>query len=58
VFFKGKNLGQNYTIASGQTEFRLPVGRQQMRIVHPKAAPKDVVVNVTERGPNRINVPL
>jgi hypothetical protein len=58
VWFKGKNLGQNYTIASGPTEFRLPVGRQQLRIVHPKAAPKDVVVNVTERGPTRITVPL
>jgi tRNA A-37 threonylcarbamoyl transferase component Bud32 len=58
VWFKGKNLGQNYTIASGPTEFRLPVGRQQLRIVHPKAAPKDVVVNVAERRPTRITVPL
>jgi tRNA A-37 threonylcarbamoyl transferase component Bud32 len=58
VWFKGKNLGQNYTIAGGQTPFKLPVGRQQLQIVHPKAAPKVVVVDVTERGPTRVTVPL
>jgi len=58
VWFKGKNLGQNYTIASGQTPFVLPVGRQQLRISHPKAPPKLVTVDVVERGPIRLNVPL
>jgi hypothetical protein len=58
VWFKGKNLGQNYTMAGGPTQFKLPVGRQQLRIVHPKAAPKVVVVDVTERGPTRVTVPL
>jgi serine/threonine protein kinase len=58
VWFKGKNLGQNYTMASGQTPFVLPVGRQQLRISHPKAPPKLVTVDVVERGPTRVNVPL
>src|SRR5262249_50860324 len=58
VWFKGKNLGQNYTMASGQTQFKLPVGRQQLRIVHPKAPPKEVVVEVTERSPTHLTVTL
>jgi hypothetical protein len=58
VWFKGRNLGQNYTIAGGQTQFRLPVGRQQLRIVHPKANPKVVVVDVVERGQTKVTVPL
>jgi len=36
----------------------LPVGRQQLRISHPKAPPKLVTVDVVERGPIRLNVPL
>ena len=32
VWYKGKNLGQNYTMADGQTPFKLPVGRQ---LAHP-----------------------
>jgi len=58
VWFRGKNLGQNYTMASGQTPFVLPVGRQLLRIAHPKAPPKLVTVDVVERGPTRLNVPL
>jgi hypothetical protein len=58
VWFKGKNLGQNYTIAGGQTEFRLPVGRQQLRITHPMALPKVVIVDIGDRATARINVPL
>jgi len=58
VWFKGKNLGQNYTMAGGQTPFKLPVGRQQLRIAHPKAEPRDVAVDVLERGPTRVTVTL
>jgi serine/threonine protein kinase len=58
VWFKGKNLGQNYTIANGQTPFTLPIGRQQLQIAHPKAPPKIVTVDVAERGPTRLIVTL
>jgi serine/threonine protein kinase len=58
VWFKGKNLGQNYTMAGGQTPFKLPVGRQQLRIAHPKAESRDVTVDVLERGPTRVTVTL
>ena len=58
VWFRGKNLGQNYTIAGGQTQFMLPVGRQELRIEHPRAPPKVVKVDVTERTTTRVNVPL
>jgi serine/threonine protein kinase len=58
VWFKGKNLGQNYTMAGGQTQFMLPVGHQELRIEHPRAPPKVVRVDVVERGPTRVNVPL
>jgi serine/threonine protein kinase len=58
VWYKGKNLGQNYTIAGGLTEFKLPVGRQQLRIEHPRAAAKIVIVEVTERGQARVPVAL
>ena len=58
VWFKGKNLGQNYTIAGGQTPFKLPVGRQILHIEHPKAAARDVTVDVTEHGANRVTVTL
>jgi len=58
VWFKGKNLGQNYTMAGGQTQFMLPVGRQELRIEHPRAAAKVVKVDVTERTTTRVNVPL
>ena len=58
VWFKGKNLGQNYTMAGGQTPFKLPVGHQQLRIAHPKAEPRDVTVDVLERGPTRVTVTL
>jgi hypothetical protein len=58
VWFKGKNLGQNYTIAGGQTPFKLPVGRQQLRIAHPKATEKVVTVDVGEHGPTRLTVTL
>jgi tRNA A-37 threonylcarbamoyl transferase component Bud32 len=58
VWFKGKNLGQNYTMAGGQTQFRLPVGRQQLRIAHPKTASKTVAVDVVEQGPTRVVVTL
>jgi serine/threonine protein kinase len=58
VWWKGKNLGQNYTMAGGQTQFKLPVGRQQIRVEHPKATPKVVTVDVTERAPTQITVTL
>jgi serine/threonine protein kinase len=58
VWFKGKNLGQNYTMAGGQTPFKLPVGRQQLRIVHPKATARDVTVDVADHGPTRVTVTL
>jgi len=58
VWFKGKNLGQNYTMAGGQTPFKLPVGRQQLRIAHPKASAKTVTVDVSEHQPTRLTVTL
>jgi hypothetical protein len=58
VWFKGKNLGQNYTMANGPTRFTLPVGRQQLQIVHPKAPPKIVTVDVAEHGPTKLTVTL
>jgi tRNA A-37 threonylcarbamoyl transferase component Bud32 len=58
VWFKGKNLGQNYTMAGGQTLFRLPVGRQTLRIEHPRAPPRTATVEVTDHGPNRVTVTL
>jgi serine/threonine protein kinase len=58
VWFKGKNLGQNYTMAGGQTPFKLPVGRQQLRIEHPQAPPKTVTVDVVEHEPTRVTVTL
>jgi serine/threonine protein kinase len=58
VWFNGRKLGQNYTIAGGHTLFRLPVGRQKLRITHPRTTPRDVVVNVTAQGPNQITVTL
>jgi hypothetical protein len=58
VWFKGRNLGQNYTMAAGPTSFRLPVGRQQLRITHPMASPKAVTVEISERAQARITVPL
>jgi hypothetical protein len=58
VWFKGKNLGQNYTMAGGQTPFKLPVGRQQLEIAHPKAGSKVVTVEVTEHGPEHVAVTL
>jgi serine/threonine protein kinase len=58
VYFKGRNLGQNYTMAGGLTPFKLPVGRQLLQVSHPKAPPKDVAVDVTERGQTRVNVSL
>jgi tRNA A-37 threonylcarbamoyl transferase component Bud32 len=58
VLYRGKNLGQNYTMAGGQTPFKLPVGRQTLRIEHPRATPKTVTVDVVEHGPTRIVVTL
>jgi hypothetical protein len=58
VWWKGKNLGQNYTMASGQTPFRLPVGRQQIRIEHPRATARTVTVDVIEHEPARVTVTL
>ncbi len=58
VWYKGKNLGQNYTMAGGQTPFKLPVGRQQLRIEHPQAPPKTVTVDVVEHEPTRVTVTL
>ena len=58
VWFKGKNLGQNYTMAGGQTPFKLPVGRQQLRIEHPQAAARTVTVDVVEHEPTRVTVTL
>jgi serine/threonine protein kinase len=58
VWWRGRNLGQNYTMASGQTPFRLPIGSQQLRIAHPKAPPKIVTVDVAEHGPTRLTVTL
>jgi len=58
VWYRGRNLGQNYTMAGGQTPFKLPVGRQQLRIEHPRAPPKAVTVEVVEQGPTRVTVTL
>jgi tRNA A-37 threonylcarbamoyl transferase component Bud32 len=58
VWFRGKNLGQNYTMAGGLTEFRLPVGRQQLRIEHPQATARTLTVEVTEHGAVRVPVAL
>jgi serine/threonine-protein kinase len=58
VWFKGKNLGQNYTMAGGQTGFKLPVGRQELRIEHPRAGSKTVMIDVTEHGTARVSVTL
>ncbi|HEY0193161.1 MAG TPA: protein kinase [Kofleriaceae bacterium] len=58
VWFKGKNLGQNYTMAGGQTPFKLPIGRQQLQIAHPKAGSRTVTVEVTEQAPSKISVTL
>jgi serine/threonine protein kinase len=58
VWYKGKNLGQNYTMAGGQTPFKLPVGRQELRIEHPQAPPRTVTVDVIEHEPTRITVTL
>jgi serine/threonine protein kinase len=58
VWHKGKNLGQNYTMAGGQTPFKLPVGRQQLRIEHPQALPRTVTVDVVEHEPTRVTVTL
>ena len=58
VWYKGKNLGQNYTMAGGQTPFKLPVGRQQLRIEHPQAPPRTVTVDVVEHEPTRVTVTL
>jgi serine/threonine protein kinase len=58
VWWRGKLLGQNYTMASGQTQFKLPVGKQQLRIEHPKASAQVVTVNVTDRAPSHVTVTL
>jgi hypothetical protein len=58
VSFKGKNLGQNYTMARGQTPFRLPVGRQKIQIAHPRAPSKIVTVDVNASSPTQITVTL
>jgi hypothetical protein len=58
VWFRGKNLGQNYTMAGGQTPFKLPVGKQQLEITHPKAGSKTVSVEVAEHEQTRVTVPL
>jgi serine/threonine protein kinase len=58
VSFKGKNLGQNYTMAHGQTPFRLPVGRQKIQITHPRAPSKIVTVDVNASSPTQITVTL
>ena len=58
VWFKGKNLGQNYTMAGGLTEFRLPVGRQQLRIEHPRASARTITVDVAEHGQTKLAVTL
>ncbi len=58
VWWKGKNLGQNYTMAGGQTQFKLPVGRQELTITHPKTASQRVTVDVTEQAPTRLTVTL
>ncbi len=58
VWFRGKNLGQNYTMAGGQTPFKLPVGKQQLEIAHPKAGSKTVSVEVAEHGQTRVTVSL
>jgi len=58
VWWKGKNLGQNYTMAGGQTQFKLPIGRQELTITHPKTASQRVTVDVTEQAPARLTVTL
>jgi len=58
VWWKGKNLGQNYTMAGGQTPFKLPVGRQELTITHPRTASQHVTVDVTEQTPARLTVTL
>ena len=58
VWWKGKNLGQNYTMAGGQTPFKLPVGRQELTITHPRTASQHVTVDVSEQAPARLTVTL
>jgi hypothetical protein len=58
VWWKGKNLGQNYTMAGGQTPFKLPVGRQELTITHPRLASQRVTVDITEQTPARLTVTL
>jgi len=58
VWWKGKNLGQNYTMAGGQTPFKLPIGRQQLKVAHPKTASKIVTVDVVEQGTTPVTVTL
>jgi len=58
VWYRGRNLGQNYTMAGGQTPFKLPIGRQLLRIEHPQATAKTITVEVVEQGPNRVIVTL
>ncbi|HUS27659.1 MAG TPA: PEGA domain-containing protein, partial [Kofleriaceae bacterium] len=49
AFFKGKNLGRTRTM-QGPQAFHLPVGSQQIKLVHPtdKKKTKTITVNVTE----------
>jgi tRNA A-37 threonylcarbamoyl transferase component Bud32 len=58
VIFKGKNLGQNYTMAGGQTVFKLPIGHQELKIEHPRAGSRTIPVDVTEHGTARVSVTL
>lgn len=56
VYFKGRNLGQN-TDVGGQTQFHLPLGRQQVTIVNPHAGKKTIEITVTN-APQAVTVTL
>ncbi len=47
VFFKGQKLGKNM-FEMNPREFRLPLGRQQLKIVPEKGSPRTFTVDVTE----------
>jgi len=49
AFFKGKSLGMTRALG-GLKDLRLPLGTQQIKLVHPtdKKKTKTITVNVTE----------
>jgi hypothetical protein len=49
IYFGGKNLGINATGSTGLNTFKIPVGRQQIRLVNPSSGKsKTITVNIEE----------